>query len=280
MNGLLHNSDIPLRSHLPLTIYKITPITTQLGLIGWVHNSIPLGRVIAGIRARNQQQQFAEDQAFMRELAKGAPLSDAFGKALAASQGNEIATALVKMSSDSAQWLERRVCFTTSLASTSMASYVLGIGDRHTQYILMKTTTGGLVHSEFTSCFEDATRRPKFPERVPFRLTRMLVNALEVSGIEGTFRSCCENVLGLIRTNAEEILALLEIFINDPIVIEVGTFEQSGNRIVARIAEKMKGQEFGGYQKLNVQEQVDRLIVDATNPENLAAMWRGWAPWW
>ena len=27
-------------------------------------------------------------------------------------------------------------------------------------------------------------RRDKFPETVPFRLTRMLVNAMEVSGIE------------------------------------------------------------------------------------------------
>ena len=31
-------------------------------------------------------------------------------------------------------------------------------------------------------------QREKYPERVPFRLTRMLVNAMEVSGIEGNFR--------------------------------------------------------------------------------------------
>ena len=30
--------------------------------------------------------------------------------------------------------------------------------------------------------------REKFPERVPFRLTRMMVQAMEVSGIEGNFR--------------------------------------------------------------------------------------------
>ena len=40
-------------------------------------------------------------------------------------------------------------------------------------------------------------KRDKYPERVPFRLTRMLVNAMEVSGIEGSFRSSCENVLGV-----------------------------------------------------------------------------------
>lgn len=31
-------------------------------------------------------------------------------------------------------------------------------------------------------------QREKFPERVPFRLTRMMVKAFEVSGIEGNFR--------------------------------------------------------------------------------------------
>ena len=30
--------------------------------------------------------------------------------------------------------------------------------------------------------------REKLPERVPFRLTRMMVRAFEVSGIEGNFR--------------------------------------------------------------------------------------------
>jgi FKBP12-rapamycin complex-associated protein len=30
--------------------------------------------------------------------------------------------------------------------------------------------------------------REKFPERVPFRLTRMMIKAMEVSGIEGNFR--------------------------------------------------------------------------------------------
>ena len=31
--------------------------------------------------------------------------------------------------------------------------------------------------------------REKFPEKVPFRLTRMMIKAMEVSGIEGNFRS-------------------------------------------------------------------------------------------
>ena len=33
--------------------------------------------------------------------------------------------------------------------------------------------------------------REKFPEKVPFRLTRMMTKAMEVSGIEGNFRYDC-----------------------------------------------------------------------------------------
>ena len=42
-------------------------------------------------------------------------------------------------------------------------------------------------------------RREKFPETIPFRLTRMVVNAMEVSAIEGTFRSTCERVMAVLR---------------------------------------------------------------------------------
>lgn len=37
-----------------------------------------------------------------------------------------------------------------------------------------------VVHIDFGDCFEVAMERSKYPEKVPFRLTRMLVNAMEV----------------------------------------------------------------------------------------------------
>ena len=55
--------------------------------------------------------------------------------------------------------------------------------------------SGKILHIDFGDCFEASMHREKFPERVPFRLTRMLVRAMEVSGIEGNFRSTCEGVM-------------------------------------------------------------------------------------
>ena len=74
----------------------------------------------------------------------------------------------------------------------SMVGYILGLGDRHPSNIMLERHTGKIVHIDFGDCFEIAMRREKFPEKIPFRLTRMLIKAMEVSGIEGNFRTTCE----------------------------------------------------------------------------------------
>lgn len=60
--------------------------------------------------------------------------------------------------------------------------------------------------------------REKFPEKIPFRLTRMLVKAMEVSGIEGNFRTTCEHVMRVLRDNKESLMAVLEAFVYDPLI--------------------------------------------------------------
>ena len=60
--------------------------------------------------------------------------------------------------------------------------------------------------------------RDKYQEKVPFRLTRMLVAAMEVSGIEGSYRSVSERVMRVMRKNKNSVMALLEAFLYDPLV--------------------------------------------------------------
>merc|ERR1719322_528975 len=67
-------------------------------------------------------------------------------------------------------------------------------------------------------CFEVAMTRDKFPEKIPFRLTRMLINAMEVTGIEGTYRSTCESVMRVLRNNKDSLMAVLEAFVYDPLL--------------------------------------------------------------
>lgn len=50
------------------------------------------------------------------------------------------------------------------------------------------------------------------------RLTRMLINAMEVTGIEGTYRMTCEKVMRVLRNNKDSLMAVLEAFVYDPLL--------------------------------------------------------------
>ena len=71
--------------------------------------------------------------------------------------------------------------------------------------------SGRVVHIDFGDCWEVAMKREKFPERVPFRLTRMLIKAMEGSGIEGNYRNASEIVMSVLRENRESLMAVLEV---------------------------------------------------------------------
>ena len=70
--------------------------------------------------------------------------------------------------------------------------------------------TGKIFHIDFGNCFAIAMRREKFPEKVPFRLTGMLIRAKEVSGILGKLRMTCENTMRLMIENKEKLLAIMK----------------------------------------------------------------------
>lgn len=80
-------------------------------------------------------------------------------------------------------WFDRRTNYTRSLAVMSIVGYVLGLGDRHPSNLMLDRMSGKIIHIDFGDCFEVAMAREKFPEKIPFRLTRMLINAMEVTTV-------------------------------------------------------------------------------------------------
>ena len=61
-----------------------------------------------------------------------------------------------------------------------MVGYVLGLGDRHPSNLMLDRKSGKVMHCDYGDCFEVAQHRKKYPERVPFRFTRMIAFATEV----------------------------------------------------------------------------------------------------
>jgi len=102
--------------------------------------------------------------------------------------GEDLHRVLWLKSRNSEVWLDRRTTYTRSTAVMSMVGYLLGLGDRHPSNLMLDRYSGKLLHIDFGDCFEASMNREKFPEKVPFRLTRMMERAMEVSGVEGNFR--------------------------------------------------------------------------------------------
>jgi len=244
---------------------------------------------------------------------------------------------------------------------------------------MLQRFTGKIVHIDFGDCFEVDMKREKFPEKVPFRLTRMLIKVMEAGSIEGTYRATCEDVMAVLRGNKDSLMAVLQAFVYDPLVnwrlltpsdakgdhddmkggntmvtkpmatVMAGGLNKSGlkkkgtkeleevkevpegresltrkrddswiareirkestntnddwereveahfddeqNRpieilnqraleVVDRIKKKLTGRDFKEHEVLNVVEQVNQLIRQATSHENVCQSFLGWCPFW
>lgn len=71
---------------------------------------------------------------------------------------------------------------------------------RHPSNLMLDRLSGKIVHIDFGDCFEVAMTREKFPEKIPFRLTRMLIHAMEVHWFakKGTSGLCWPNLFNLL----------------------------------------------------------------------------------
>ncbi|CAH8842375.1 unnamed protein product [Trichobilharzia szidati] len=223
VNTLLINNPETLRRNLTIQRMSIIPLSTYTGLIGWVPNSDTFHNLIRDYREKADVVLNKEN----REMLRLAPdfdrlnviqKTEIFEAGLRESRGRDLADILWLKSHSSEAWFERRTTFTRSMATMSMVGYVLGLGDRHPSNIMLSRETGKVIHIDFGDCFEVATLREKFPEKVPFRLTRMIIAAMEVTGIDGVYRHTCEMVMSLMRSNRESLLAVLEAFIHDPLL--------------------------------------------------------------
>lgn len=131
---------------------------------------------------------------------------------------NMIKQELLLHSDDLRESWARTVRLVKSLAVMSVLGYVVGLGDRHLDNILLCANTGEVVHIDYNVCF-DKGKKLKVPEVVPFRLTPMLQDALGLTGTEGPFRVAFETTLRVVRSenSREALLTLLEAFVYSPL---------------------------------------------------------------
>ncbi|XP_045500390.1 serine/threonine-protein kinase mTOR isoform X2 [Colias croceus] len=223
VNTLLQADPDTFRRDLAIQRYAVIPLSTNSGLIGWVPHCDTLHSLIRDYRDKRKillniehriMQRMASDLEKLMLMQK----VEVFEHALEHTAGDDLAKLLWLKSPSSEVWFERRTNYTRSLAVMSMVGYILGLGDRHPSNIMLDRKTGKFLHIDFGDCFEVAVTRDKFPEKIPFRLTRMLINAMEVTGIEGTYRRTCESVMEVLHRHKDSVMAVLEAFVYDPLL--------------------------------------------------------------
>lgn len=201
-------------------------------------------------------------------------------------------------------WFAMRLNYIRSVATTSIVGHVLGLGDRHGSNILLDAETGEMVHIDLGIAF-DQGKLLKVPERVPFRMTADVVDAMGAAGTQGVFQRCAEETLRVLREGSEVILTVLEVFKHDPlhswtaseiklnrvqkdvdtaggggaakakgpagigIDMASGAAEEAADRALTSVARKLD-------KAMSVEYTVNELLAQATDPMLLATMWRGW----
>lgn len=227
--------------------YSVVPLGPRSGLIQWVEGAVPMFSLYK--KWQQRQQQHLENIKKVEEAAKivGKPSDMFYSKMLpllkksgiskiddrkswpisllkqvltelvAETPENLLSQELWLESTSSQQWWNVIQNITRSFAVMSVIGYIIGLGDRHLDNVLVDLANGQVVHIDYNISFEKG-KNLRIPERVPCRLTQNIVNVFGVSGVDGLFRQSCEHTLRVLRKGRETLLTLLEAFVYDPLV--------------------------------------------------------------
>ncbi|XP_041674601.1 serine/threonine-protein kinase ATM [Drosophila eugracilis] len=298
VNELLNQDSEFIERKLKLRTYKVTPLSMRSGILEWCTNSTPVGQYLVaegkgGAHARYRPNDWNNQKCrklSSDHLKMSKDKRYAIYKKICENIKPVFHYFLLEKFPIPGVWFERRLAYTNSVATTSMVGYVLGLGDRHTQNILIDQQTAEVIHIDFGIAFEQGKIQTT-PETVPFRLTRDFVAPMGICGTKGVFAKSCEATMHILRRYKSVFTTILEVLLYDPLFIwgvlknkqsPQQSNEESVNLVAQRalllVQNKLEGREAGTLGDSNVEAQVERLINEATLPSNLCMLFPGWDP--
>ncbi|KAK0859362.1 Serine/threonine-protein kinase tel1 [Friedmanniomyces endolithicus] len=297
-----------LRSHkatrqrdLQVRTYKVIPLTTKSGIMEWVPNSIPIGEWLRPAHAKyyplslksgdaSTKIRAVEHEPKEKRIKEFRKICDQLPPVLR--------HFFFERFDDPDEWFEKRTAYTRTTAAISILGHVLGLGDRHCQNILLDEKTGEAVHIDLGVAFEAGKVLP-VPEKVPFRLSRDIVDAMGITKTEGVFRRCCEFTMDALREDKDSIMTLLNVLRYDPLynwtvsplrAKRMPAQGMNGNGANAEEANSRKKEQEAGEadralsivekklsKTLSTAATVNELIQQATDEGNLATLFAGWS---
>ncbi len=284
------------KRQLYIKTYAVTPLNEECGIIQWVDGLTTLRDILVhGYTAKGQGVNYTTLKV---ELAQAAAESDEakrhilFQRVLNQFRPPVFHDWFKQRFPEPNAWFNARLRYTRSAAVMSMIGTILGLGDRHGENILFQEGNGGTFHVDF-NCLFDKGQTFSQPEKVPFRLTHNMVDAMGVYGYEGPFRTSCELTLKVVRQHEETLMTILESFLYDPTLdlLETNELKRTTKKmrdkkkdippftaqgVLDVIKRKIRGLMADETVPLGVEGQVDALIEQAVSELNLASMYIGW----
>ncbi|KAG6850186.1 hypothetical protein H0H93_016614 [Arthromyces matolae] len=304
VNKLLKATSESRRRQLHIRTYGVVTLNEECGFIQWVPNTIPIRPVLVKYyearRIRTWTNEMNQLFAEIKTTKKDKEAVHIYRTKILPSFPPVFHDWFIETFPEPTAWLASRISYGRTAAVMSMVGFIIGLGDRHCENILLDTINGDVVHVDFNCLFEKG-KTLETPERVPFRLTPNMIDGLGVTGVEGVFRIACEVTMQLLRDHKDSLMSVLDAFIHDPLVEwedEKRKLEhtRSRNQVKASvdlrmlaknalnpIEKKLKGiystSKERQEREISTSNLVQMLIQEATDDFNLARMYPGWAAW-
>ncbi|KAH8584186.1 FRP1 like involved in DNA repair with a FAT domain and a phosphatidylinositol kinase domain at the C-terminus [Cryptosporidium sp. chipmunk genotype I] len=212
---------------LSLRTFSVVPLSEVAGIIEWVPNVTTLGNIVMGewkelIGSSKFHRQLLETQDILRQNSmQPDKLYKLYSEEILPKYPPVLHNWFFKKFSTKTSyiWLKSKEKYTKSTAVWSMFGYIVGLGDRHAENILIDTQLGDIIHVDFDCLFGKGFLL-EIPEIVPFRLTPNIVIAMGSCGVEGTFTGTSISSMSILRSpfNKSLIMTFLEAFIHDPLI--------------------------------------------------------------
>uniref|UniRef100_A0A2C9KDN9 PI3K/PI4K catalytic domain-containing protein n=1 Tax=Biomphalaria glabrata TaxID=6526 RepID=A0A2C9KDN9_BIOGL len=224
VNQLLASAPETQERKLNVRTYKVVPLSQKCGLLQWCEGTQPLGEYLIkpnnpiGAHARYRPKDWLAKDCRSHLHIAGSSAEKRFKayQEICAHFKPVFRYFFMESFPEPSVWFEKRLAYTRSVATNSIVGYILGLGDRHVMNILVDLKSAELIHIDLGIAFDMGHILPT-PETVPFRLTRDIVDGMGITGVEGTFRRCCEHTMQVMKDNSESLLTIVQVLMHDPL---------------------------------------------------------------
>lgn len=210
-----------------LGVFGVHPLTPASGFLEWIRGSRPLSQLVSEGMDRGQyndnraitkckellsQMKAGNDNHAHLELfnADDETVCQYYDEEARIVGRDSLKKSFLKRCRSAREFFEVRRRFTQDYALVCVIGYILGIGDRHCDN-LMLTREGRVYLIDFACCFGQGLHLA-VPETVPFRLTPNILEMMKPFGAMGSFRSQMVKALRDIRAHRWTLTDYISIY--------------------------------------------------------------------